>query len=427
MIKKLSNQGNQDNQGEIKVQTKGYKQTEVGVIPDDWKVKKIQDFTYATAGGTPSTLINEFWGGEIRWMSSGELNYKRIYDVQGRITEFGLNNSATKYIPSNSVLIGLAGQGKTRGTVAINYIKLCTNQSIAAILPNQKVDSEYLFQNLEHRYLELRNLSSGDGGRGGLNLRLIHNLKIPLPPTRTEQTAIATALSDMDSLIEGLEKLLVKKRNIKQGAMQELLTPKEGWEVRSLGDFADVTKLAGFEYSKHFNSYKDGGDIIVIRGTNITNNKLDLTDVKKIPYSTSKFLKRSKLNKFDLVFAYVGTIGPVYLITENNKYHLGPNTSKITVKKLVSSEYLLIYFKSEQLKDEINDKISVGAQPSLSMTKIRSFKINFPKNSKEQNEITQILSNMDTEISQLETQLSKYKMLKTGMMQELLTGKKRLV
>lgn len=81
-----------------------------------------------TAGGTPSTSDKKYWGGNIRWMNSGELNNKKVYEVQGRITEDGLRNSSTKFIPERSVLIGLAGQGKTRGTVAMNMVKLCINQ-----------------------------------------------------------------------------------------------------------------------------------------------------------------------------------------------------------------------------------------------------------------------------------------------------------
>ena len=123
----------------------GYKQTELGIIPDDWEVKRISDFTSIITGGTPSTLRPEYWGGNIMWMSSGELNKKFVFDVEGRITTEGLLNSSTHMIPPFCVLIGLAGQGKTRGTAAYNYISLCTNQSIAAILPNDKYDSLYLY------------------------------------------------------------------------------------------------------------------------------------------------------------------------------------------------------------------------------------------------------------------------------------------
>lgn len=112
-----------------------------------WEVKKIGDITHSTAGGTPSTLVASYWGGNIRWMSSGELHLKRVHEVEGRITENGLKNSSTKIIPPKCVLIGLAGQGKTRGTVAMNMVELCTNQSIAAIFPSASFIPEYLFFN----------------------------------------------------------------------------------------------------------------------------------------------------------------------------------------------------------------------------------------------------------------------------------------
>ncbi|MCX9578112.1 restriction endonuclease subunit S [Vibrio cholerae] len=191
----------------------------------EWDVKQIGEFTDCTAGGTPSTLNSAYWGGDIPWMSSGELHLKRVQDVEGRITNLGLNNSSTKIIPSRCVLIGLAGQGKTRGTVAINLIELCTNQSIAAIFPNKSFNSEYLFHNLDARYDELRELSTGDGGRGGLNLKIIKSIDIPFPSLE-EQDAIASVLSDMDAELIALESRRDKAHNLKQAMMQELLTGK---------------------------------------------------------------------------------------------------------------------------------------------------------------------------------------------------------
>lgn len=204
---------------------KSTKQSELGEIPEDWEIKKIGDITSCTAGGTPNTSISKYWGGTNPWMSSGELHLKKVFDVTERITDDGLANSSTKYVPINSVLIGLAGQGKTRGTVAITRISLCTNQSIASIFPSKNHSTEYLYYNLDSRYEELRGLSTGDGGRGGLNLTIIRNLSLPLPCIE-EQTAIATILSDMDEEIQVLEQHLSKTRQIKQGMMQELLTGK---------------------------------------------------------------------------------------------------------------------------------------------------------------------------------------------------------
>lgn len=190
----------------------------------EWVKKRIGDFTTVSAGGTPSTLRSEYWDGNIPWMSSGELHKKRIYDVSGRITQYGLDNSSTSWVPEHCVMVGLAGQGKTRGTVAISCIPLCTNQSIASIFPSKdKFSSEFLYQTLDNKYEELRELSTGDGGRGGLNLKLIKNLVLSWP-TLEEQTAIAQVLSDMDAEIEQFEKKFYKYQQIKQGMMQELLT-----------------------------------------------------------------------------------------------------------------------------------------------------------------------------------------------------------
>lgn len=189
----------------------------------DWGKIRIGDFTDCTAGGTPSTRVKSFWGGQIPWMSSGELHLKRVQNVEGRITKDGLNNSSTKWIPERCVLIGLAGQGKTRGTVAMNMIRLCTNQSIAAIFPTEDYDPDFLYHNLDWRYEELRELSAGDGGRGGLNLTLIRSIVVPRP-TLEEQRAVAAVLSDMDVDIANLEARVNKACALKQAMAQALLT-----------------------------------------------------------------------------------------------------------------------------------------------------------------------------------------------------------
>jgi len=202
---------------------KGYKQTELGKIPEDWDVQNIGSFTDCTAGGTPSTTVTAYWGGDNPWMSSGELHLKQVKDVEARITDLGLKNSSTKYVPRLCVLMGLAGQGKTRGTVAVNEIELCTNQSIAAIFPSDKHNTYFLFYNLETRYEELRGMSTGDGGRGGLNLTIIRKIRIAMPSIE-EQESIVSVLLDIDKEIECLGQRLHKTKAIKQGMMQELLT-----------------------------------------------------------------------------------------------------------------------------------------------------------------------------------------------------------
>lgn len=188
----------------------------------DWEEKKLGDVAKITTGGTPNTLKKEYWGGNIRWMNSGELNLKIVKEVENRITEEGLKNSSTKMIPLKCILIGLAGQGKTRGTAAMNLVELCTNQSIASILPNyEKFIPEYLYQNIDQRYDELRGLSTGDGGRGGLNLQIIKSFKINLPSI-SEQQKIANFLSSIDAKIENTKGELEKIQLFKKGLLQKM-------------------------------------------------------------------------------------------------------------------------------------------------------------------------------------------------------------
>ena len=191
----------------------------------DWKKVPIGSFTDCKAGGTPSTSVPAYWGGNIRWMSSGELNLKRVREVSGRITQLGLENSSAQLFPADSVLIGLAGQGKTRGTAAINLVSLTTNQSIAAIFPSVRHDSKFLFYVMETKYKELRDLSDGGGGRGGLNLAIIRDVRVTIPEL-DEQKKISEVLWSMDDELEALTEQVSKLRMVKEGMMQDLLTGK---------------------------------------------------------------------------------------------------------------------------------------------------------------------------------------------------------
>jgi type I restriction enzyme S subunit len=189
----------------------------------DWDVRSIGSFADVKAGGTPSTAISRYWGGDIRWMSSGEIHQKQVCEVAGRITVDGLRESSAHLFPVGTVLMALAGQGKTRGTVAVTRVELTTNQSLAGIFPSGQHNSNFLYYNLDTRYDELRGESAGDGGRGGLNLAIIKNLDVHLPPI-DEQHAIARILTDVDTEITALERRLESARAVKVGMMQELLT-----------------------------------------------------------------------------------------------------------------------------------------------------------------------------------------------------------
>ncbi|CAI7978117.1 type I restriction enzyme, S subunit [Frankia sp. Hr75.2] len=198
---------------------------------DRWSQRRIGDFAEVRAGGTPATAVDRYWGGDVPWMSSGEIHQKQIWGVRGRITKVGLQESSAHLLPPQTVLMALAGQGKTRGTVAISRIQLATNQSVAGIYPSSEHDSDYLYFNLDSRYAELRGESAGDGGRGGLNLTIIKRLVVPFPSLE-EQHAIANVLLDVEEELRVLAVRLVKAHTVKHGMMQQLLTGRTRLPVK---------------------------------------------------------------------------------------------------------------------------------------------------------------------------------------------------
>lgn len=185
----------------------------------------ISDITRTViTGGTPSTARQEYYGGNIPWLSSTEIHQKRIKKPTTYITDLGLQNSSAKMAPERSVLIALAGQGKTRGTAAYLTRPMALNQSLAALVTNEKCNPEFLYYLIEGMYLSLRELSSGDGGRGGLNKKLIKGVTVTIPVDVVEQEAIADTLTAMDEEIEALEIERDKMIQIREGAMDDLLT-----------------------------------------------------------------------------------------------------------------------------------------------------------------------------------------------------------
>ena len=162
--------------------------------PKSYNIKKVGDFAVCFAGATPSTKIPSYWdNGNIPWMSSGEVHKGRVQDTDTKITKQGYDGCSTKMVPIHSIVVALAGQGKTRGTVAINDIELCTNQSLCAIVPNEEVNYEYLFHNLRGRYRELRSMSGDVDGRGGLNLNHIQSIKVIVPPMFEQMKFVSIA------------------------------------------------------------------------------------------------------------------------------------------------------------------------------------------------------------------------------------------
>ena len=193
------------------------------MAPSGWAIDTIGELCDVATGGTPSRGRGDFWGGDIPWMSSGEIHQRRVTHTKEAITAAGLAASNARWMPKNAVMIALNGQGKTRGTVAILKRPMTCNQSLAAILPNgSRLLPGYLLHYLSAKYTAIRQLT-GDGGRNGLNLKHIRSIRVAYPAL-PEQHKIAAILSSVDDAIEKTQAVIDQVQVVKRGLMQKLLT-----------------------------------------------------------------------------------------------------------------------------------------------------------------------------------------------------------
>jgi len=179
------------------------KETEIGPVPESWELKLISDHFAVVSGGTPSRRVQEFWtDGTIPWVKTTEVDYCVIRKTEEYITRAGLTQSAAKVLAPGTLLLAMYGQGVTRGKVAILGIEATCNQACAAISPNDGVvDPKYLYHFLIFRYESIRQLAHG-GQQQNLNLEIVRNLPVPVPPDKDLQVEVVNILDGIDLKID---------------------------------------------------------------------------------------------------------------------------------------------------------------------------------------------------------------------------------
>jgi type I restriction enzyme S subunit len=292
------------------------------------------------------------------------------------------------------------------------------------------IDNKWLYYLVQSkRIIDAANQSSGTK-MPRADWKVVGNAPVPVPLNKSEQTAIATTLSDTDALIENLEKLIEKKRNIKQGVMQELMKPKSNWENRMLKDVCWFQEGPGVRNYQ----FKDTG-VKLLNGSNIVMGKLNLDNTTRHISNDEAFGIYSHFlaNAGDIIIACSGiTVDRFHeKVTFVHSEHLPlcMNTStmrfKITSKDL-STYYLFYFLKSQYFKEQISGQITGSAQLNFGPSHVKRVTILLPDVT-EQESITSTLNIMDNEITALENAHYKYRIIKRGMMQVLLTGKSRLI
>ncbi len=408
--------------------------TELGNIPEDWSYSTWGEVLEGfTSGATPYRAIPSYYSGKIKWVSSGELEYNTIYDTIEHISDLAKEKTSLTLHPVNTFLMaitGLEAEG-TRGSCALLGVPATTNQSCMAIYGTDKVSVKYLFhfycyfgETLAFRYCQGTKQQS-------YTAKIVKKLPITFPKTKEEQNAIAEALSDANNLIASLERLIAKKTAIMQGVMQELLMGKKRlpgfsreWKQISIGnelytrvDYDNLNSFTSPEYTFEYITLEN-----VDKGT--------LLETIVCQYATAPSRARRIVHKNDVLF---GTVRPnlhSHLFIANECKNVICSTGFCVIGchgNMLNAKFLYYKLFTEEIDRQVEAIISGSNYPALSSSDVKSLKIMIPSSIEEQVAISSILSDMDAEIEQLEKKLGKYRLIKQGIMQELLTGRKRLV
>jgi len=406
---------------------KGYKNTEVGVIPEDWEVKRLEEITIKIGSGITPTGGSAVYKKDGRpFVRSQNIGWGNLLlDDIAFIDDETHDTFPNTEIKLFDVFLNISGASIGRSSIANEKLVGGNVNQHVCIIRTIENNLNPLFLNLFlisiNGQKQIDSFQSG-GNRQGLNIGQIRTFQIPIPPTKAEQTAIATALSDADALINSLSTLIAKKRNIKQGAMQKLLKPKEGWEVKPLKELAKYRRGSFPQPYGLDKWYDDTNGYPFVQVFDVDDNfKLKSETKRKISKEAQEM--SVYIEKGSVIITLQGSIGRI-AITQYDAYV--DRTLLFFESFLVPFNKYFFLLSIFQLFEQEKQKAPGGIIKTITKEALSSFTISYPQID-EQTRIATILTDMDAEIQALETKLEKYRKIKLGMMQNLLTGKIRLI
>ncbi len=399
----------------------GYKQTEVGVIPEEWDVMRVCEFGSVITGGTPQTEIQGYWNGGYPWITPTDITDKRDMRASERmISEAGLHS--IRQLPANCVLVTcIASIGKN---AILRSIGGC-NQQINAVVPQQGHSPEYLYYLFESSKQYLL-ANAGRTATRILSKAAFERMIFPIAPP-LQQRAIAAALIEMDALLGGLDRLIAKKRELKQAAMQQLLTGHTRlpgfhgeWDVKRLGDIAD------FANGKPHEGHMDATGQFYL----VTLDSIGIDGKLKAEHKPIGVLDNS-LQKDDIVtihsdIAHGNLLGLCDLIPENSRYVLNQRVGRLRVKPDTQANPQFLRLQINRRQHHFKTRGQGTSQRHVYRRDFDKLELSLPKPA-EQTAIAEVLAEMGAELAALEQRREKTRALKQAMMQELLTGRTRLV
>lgn len=402
------------------------------VEPDGWTLERLCDIARLESGHTPSRNRPDYWDGDIPWLSlhdSKRIEGKTLYNTKMTVSALGLANSSARLLPEGTVALSRTA---TIGKVAVLGREMATSQDFACYICGPRLLNSYLAHLFRGMEVEWERLMAGST-HNTIYMPTFESIQILVPPM-AEQEAIAEALSDADALIEGLERLIAKKRLIKQGAMQDLLTAKRRlpgfsgeWVSFMVGDFLNFKN--GLNKAKSFFG----------RGTPIVNymdvfggGRIDAVSIAGLVNVTSAEQSAYGVKDGDILFTRTSeTPEEIGLAAIADGVSEGTVFSGFVLRGrpqngTLTRNFTKYCFRSESVRRQIIARATYTTRALTNGRQLSQVEMFAPSDVDEQNAIAAVLSDMDAEIQALETRLEKARQIKEGMMQNLLTGRIRL-
>nr|WP_287411681.1 restriction endonuclease subunit S [Pseudodesulfovibrio sp.] len=409
----------------------GFKQTEIGIIPEDWEIKPCSSVSSLITVGIVIKPTQYYSKQGVPALRSANIREDRIDPQNMVFISEKANSVLTKsQVQTGDVLTVRTGYPGTSAVVPPEFDGAnCID--ILITRPSKVMDSRFLstWVNSEHGKNQVFK-NQGGLAQKHFNVEDMRNLLVALPPTKAEQEAIAEALSDADGLIESLEQLIDKKRQIKQGAMQEFFIPETDDRECLLKEVSTLKGRIGWQGLKQSEFTDNANKPFLITGMNFKDGAIRWGEVYHISDARYKMAPEIQLRKHDLLMTKDGTIGKVLYVDEIPY----PGTASLNSHLLLfrpkqnsyCPRYLYYQLQTKRFKDFIELNKSGTTFFGISQGAVGNYKTLLPLIEK-QEVIASTLTDMDAEITELETKLTKARKVKQGMMQELFTGRIRLV
>ena len=412
----------------------GYKQTEIGVIPEDWEVYTLSDICIINPFSTRD-FPKEFFYIDLESVSHGKLIEKRL------IEKINAPSRAQRQFMAGDILYQtVRPYQKNNLFISFDATKYIASTGYAVIRANKSITSRLLYQILHtDRFTSVVLDNCSGTGYPAINPKVLSSLKIAIPTKVIEQQCIAKALSDLDEMIASLEKLIAKKKAIKQGAMQELLTGKRRlpgfsgeWKSKAFGDLflilpnnsfsREQLSLGGRIKNIHY------GDILTKYGACLDGSSSGIPTLEK-SLEKKGLPEKSFVQNGDVIIADTAedlSVGKaVEMLNVSGKVLSGQHTFFCRPVIPFAPMYLGYYLNSEDFHDQMIPFVTGTKVSSINKTALCGLRVRYPDLA-EQRVIAEVLSDMDKNISIIEQRLRKALQSKQGMMQQLLTGKIRL-